>query len=78
MAKALIDHVLMNKLALEYAETYGIITYRVEGTYIVYNTSYPSYLGAQHYTIQHRVNLITHENFSRRLNHFDRRGYDNV
>lgn len=64
-------------LADRYAEEYGIIVYKVEGQYIVYNVTYPKYLGKPEHTIQHKVHLDNGGHASRTLKRVDKRGYLN-
>ena len=42
-----------------WAETYGIINYKVKGNKMIYNKSYRAYLSNPAYTVQHTVNLDT-------------------
>lgn len=46
-----------NNLAIEWAEKYGIVEYRVNGKYLIYNVSYPSYLAEPRRTYQFKVDL---------------------
>lgn len=66
-----------NQRALEYAERYGIINYRVEGNNMIFNISYPAYLSNPRYTIQHKVNLDTGVDTVRSLKRFDPKGLQN-
>lgn len=68
---------LYQQKAIAYAETYGIIKYRVSENKIIYNVSYPAYLSNPRYTIQHIVNLDTGEHSSRQLGRFDKDGLYN-
>lgn len=45
--------------ALQYAEKYGIISYRVTGRYMIYNKSFPKYLRNEAYTVQFKIDLDT-------------------
>lgn len=47
------------QLALQYAEKYGIVKYTLQGGMMIYNVSFPPYLGQKRYTIQHIVDLNT-------------------
>lgn len=61
--------------AIKYAETYGIVNYRLEGWVMVYNVSYPAYLNNPRYTVQHRVDLRTGKEInSRILSRYDPKG----
>lgn len=57
-----------------YAERYGIVSYKRDGYYMIYNISYPAYLTNPHYTIQHRVDLRTMKETKKRLKRYDREG----
>lgn len=67
---------LLNK-ATVYCEKYGIVEFRIEGYYLIYNKSYPAYLNNSRYTVQHRVDLRTMQETTKRLKRFDRKGYLN-
>lgn len=56
--------------ALSFAEHYGIILYKVEGRFMIYNVSYPPYLTNRGYTIQHTVNLDTMQETTVMLSRF--------
>ena len=64
-------------VALHYAEQYGIINYKVKGSQMIYNVSYPAYLSNPRYTIQHIVNLDTLKEQTKRLKRFDSNGLVN-
>lgn len=66
--------VLYEQRAQEYVEKYGIINYRIEKTFLVFNVSYPQYLGNPRYTIQHRVNLETMQETTHQLKRYDPKG----
>lgn len=60
--------------ALAYVENYGIVEYRIEKNFLVFNVSYPAYLSNPRYTIQHRVNLDTMEETTRKMKRYDPKG----
>lgn len=60
--------------ALAYVEKYGIVEYRIEKNFLVFNVSYPAYLSNSRYTIQHRVNLDTMEETTRKMKRYDPKG----
>lgn len=68
---------LYNALAREYAEKYGIVNYKVIGNTLIYNVSYPAYLGNPHYTVQYQVNLDNGVSISKQLKRFDSKGLVN-
>lgn len=63
--------------AISYCERYGIVYYRIKGKYLVYNVSYPEYLGNPRYTVQHIVDLQTGKEETKILKRFDSRGLYN-
>lgn len=63
--------------AIEYAEEYGIIEYRIKGNTMIYNVSYPKYLNQPRYTIQHIVNLDNFTSTTKTLQRYDSRGVYN-
>lgn len=63
--------------ALNWAETYGIVSYKVNGCKMIYNISYPAYLSNKAYTVQHIVDLRTMQESTRRLNRVDKSAYIN-
>ena len=69
--------------ALEYAEKYGIITYKVDGKYLIYNQNYNAneFKGKwtrKPHTMQRRVDLDTMAVESRKLDRVQKNGWDNV
>lgn len=63
------------RMAAEYAEEFGIVEYRVQGWYLVYNVSYPAYLGNPRYTWQFKVDLRTRRIDNRKqLKRYDPKG----
>lgn len=69
--------------ALMYAERYGIIDYRVEGKYIIWNQNYTNseFMGGKWmnkpFTIQAKVNLDNYKMQSRKLQKLQRNGWNN-
>ena len=64
--------------AAEYAEEFGIVEYKVQGWYLVYNVSYPAYLGNPRYTWQFKVDLRTKRIADRKqLKRYDPKGIYN-
>ena len=64
--------------AIRYAETYGIVHYRVQGNYMIYNVSYPKYLNNPRYTVQFKVDLNTGKTVeSKQLKRYDPKGVYN-
>ena len=69
---------MIKEKATQYCEQYGIIYYRIEGYFLIYNTSYPAYLGQPHYTYQHKIDLRTGKQVeSKLLKGFDKKGLHN-
>lgn len=67
------------KAAIDYAEMYGLVEYKVQGWFIIYNKSYRAYLDNPRYTIQFKVDLRTKEVVERkRLKRFDPKGLLNI
>ena len=61
--------------AVRYAERYGIVNYRVNGYFIIYNVSFPAYLSTPRHTIQHKVDLRTRKEVETRvLKRYDPKG----
>lgn len=73
-----------NNKALQYAEHYGIITYRVKGKYMIYNQNYNNseFVNGKWTknpcTYQRTINLETGEESSRKLGRMQKNGWDNV
>lgn len=72
-----------NQIALEYAEKYGIITYKVKDNYMIYNQNYKNseFIGKwveKPYTMQRKVNLETMQTDSIKLKRVQKDGWDNV
>ena len=69
--------------ALEYAEKYGIITYKVIGNKMIYNVNFynSEFIGKgvrKPCTVQIAVNLDTMEVTSKQLKRLQKNGWDNV
>lgn len=64
-------------IALCYCEQYGIIEYKVKGNLLIYNVSYPAYLGNPRYTIQHTINLDNMSHTSKQLKRYSSWGSNN-
>ena len=58
--------------ALAYAERYGILKYKVNDNKMVFNVSYPAYIGNPAYTIQHVIDLDKDTETTRQLKRFDK------
>lgn len=70
-------------LALQYAEKYGIISYKVKGKFMIYNQNYYNgeYLGKwvrKPCTYQRKVNLETGETVTKKLGRLVKDGWNNV
>lgn len=63
--------------ALEYAERYGIIDYKVQNNLMIYKVSYPAYLSQPHYTVKRTVNLDTGEVKSEMMKRYSKEGEHN-
>lgn len=76
MAKG-IDKVYMQNLADAYAERYGIIDYKVNGTNMIYIVSYPQYLSNPAYSVKFTVDLLTGASKSEPMSRFYKKGLYN-
>ena len=63
--------------AIQWCERYGIVEYKLNKNLLVYNVSYPAYLGNPHYTIKHTVNLDTMQETTQQLKRYDHKGVYN-
>lgn len=63
--------------AIQWCERYGIVEYKLNKNLLVYNVSYPAYLGSPHYTIKHTVNLDTMQETTQQLKRYDPKGVYN-
>ena len=69
--------------ALEYAEKYGVVTYKVVGNKMIYNVNFynSEFIGKwvrKPCTVQRAVNLDTMEVTSKQLKRLQKNGWDNV
>lgn len=46
-------------VAVQWAERYGVVDYRLESHFMIYNVSFPACINNSHYTVQHTVDLKT-------------------
>lgn len=60
--------------AIQWCERYGIVEYKLKKNLLIYNVSYPAYLGNSHYTIKHIVNLDTMQETTQQLKRYDPKG----
>lgn len=60
--------------ALQVAERFGIVQYRVRDNLMIWNVSYPAYLQSKRYTVQHQMDLDTMRETTKRLARYDRKG----
>ena len=71
-------------LARQYAEKFGIVTYKVKGNLLIYNQNYSNveFIGGRYVsnpcTYQRTINLDTNEVSSVRLQRLNKNGWDNV
>lgn len=63
--------------AIQWCERYGIVEYKLNKNLLVYNVSYPAYLGNPHYTIKHTINLDTMHETTQQLKRYDPKGVYN-
>lgn len=63
--------------AIQWCERYGIVEYKLNKNLLVYNVSYPAYLGNPHYTIKHNVDLDTMQETTQQLKRYDPKGVYN-
>ena len=63
--------------ALEYAEKYGILDWKVKGNRMIYYANYPEYLSEPKYTIKVTVRLDTMKEERQRLNKWNPKGNAN-
>jgi len=69
----------LEEKAIIWAERYGIVDYRIDGHYMIYNKSYPATMYEPHYTIQHTVDLVIMQELpTKRLKRFNKNGYNNT
>lgn len=60
--------------AIQWCERYGIVEYKLNKNLLVYNVSYPAYLGNLHYTIKHTIDLDTMQETTQQLKRYDPKG----
>lgn len=62
----------------KWAEEHGIVKYRVQGWYLIYNVSYPAYLAEPRRTYQFKVDLHSGKTVeSKQLKRYDPKGIYN-
>lgn len=66
------------QIALEYAEKYGIIEYKVKGNRMIYYANYPEYLSEPRYTMKVTVRLNTLKEERQRLTKWNPKGNYNL
>lgn len=49
----------LDKKALYFAETYGILDYSIKGSIMIFYRNYPKYLNNPAYTVKHMIDLVT-------------------
>lgn len=65
---------LYTKTAINIAETYGIVKYKISGKYFIWNVSFPAYLNNKRYTVQHIIDMDTMEEQTKTLKRYDKDG----
>ena len=63
--------------ALEYAEKYGILEWKVKSNKMIYLVSYPKYLSNPAYTVEFTIDLDTFSASSRVLSRYYKKGLVN-
>ena len=64
--------------ANRWAEEHGIVNYRLQGWYLIYNVSYPAYLAEPRRTYQFKVDLRSGKTVeSKQLKRYDPKGIYN-
>jgi len=61
-------------IALGIAEEYGLVNYKLDGKYLIWNVSYPEYLNTRRYTVQHKLNLANMVEITKVLKRYDING----
>ena len=64
--------------ALEYAEKFGIVDYKVKGNRMIYYANYPEYLGEPRYTIKVTIRLDTLKEERQKLTKWNPLGNSNM
>ena len=68
----------IQQLAVLWAEEHGILKYRIDGWYMIYNVSYPAYLNEPRRTYQFKIDLHTGKTVdSKQLKRYDPDGIYN-
>ena len=60
--------------ALQFAEQYGIVEYKVDGHTMVYKKSYPAAGSDKRYTVKHEIDLRTMTETTTMMKRYDRKG----
>ena len=63
--------------ACQWAEQYGVVNYKVKGSKMIYNVSYPAYLNNPAHTYQHIIDLNTMKETVTKLGRLDKSGFVN-
>lgn len=72
------DNRIIEQAAIRWAETNGIVEYRISGKYLIYNVSYPAYLSEPRRTYQFKVDLESGTTVeSKQLKRYDPKGIYN-
>ena len=72
------DAKLIDNLAIRWAEEHGIVKYRIDKHYLIYNVSYPAIACEPRRTYQFKVDLSTGKTVeSRQLKRYDPNGVYN-
>ena len=62
-------------LAAQWAEKYGIVDYKVQGKFMIYNVSYPATMFEPRYTMQRHIDLTTMRTVvNKRLQRYNKNG----
>lgn len=76
--KNVIDSKDIEMMATAWVEEHGIVEYRTQGPYLIYNVSYPAYLSEPKRTYQFKVDLRTGDTVgSKQLKRYDPKGVYN-
>jgi hypothetical protein len=66
------------QIALQYAEKYGIVDYKINGNRMIYYANYPEYLNNPRYTIKVTVRLNTLKEDRQKLTYWNPKGNANM
>lgn len=66
------------QIALQYAEKYGILDYKVKGNRMIYYANYPAYLTEPKYTMKVTVRLNTLKEERQKLRKWNPKGNVNM